>query len=54
MFWFFISLQEGSTALMLASRFGHKEVVELLLSANPKADVNHENNVCDICDYYDE
>ena len=36
----------------MASRSGHKEVVERLLSAG--ADVNHQNNVCDIYDCCDE
>ena len=37
---------------MLASEEGYKEMVESLLSAG--ADVNLENNVCDIYDCYDE
>ena len=37
---------------MEASYRDHKEVVERLLSAG--ADVNHQNKVCDIYDYYDE
>ena len=36
---------------MLACRHGHKEVVEILLSAG--ADVNFQNEVCDICDCYE-
>ena len=36
---------------MIASR-GHKEVVELLLSAG--ADVNLQGGVCDIDDIYDK
>ena len=39
------------TALMNASENGHKEVVEILLSA--KADVNHQTNVYEVCDIYD-
>ena len=37
---------------MSASANGHKEVVEILLSAG--ADVNHQLQVCDIDDCYDE
>ena len=37
---------------MRASWEGHKEVVERLLSAG--ADVNHQNEVCDIDDCCDE
>ena len=37
---------------MLASSNGNKEVVESLLSAG--ADVNLQNEVCDIYDYDDE
>ena len=36
---------------MAASWNNHKEVVKMLLSA--KADVNMQNNVCDIYDCYD-
>ena len=34
------------TALMIASKKGHKEVVGILLSAG--ANVNHQNNVCEL------
>ena len=37
---------------MLASMNDHKEVVEILLSTG--ADVNLQDNVCDIYDCYDE
>ena len=37
---------------MFASKKGHKEVVEILLSAG--ADVNHQDEVCDIYDCCDE
>ena len=37
---------------MLASMKTHKEVVELLLSS--KADVNLQDDVCDIYDCYDD
>ena len=36
----------------MASEKGHEEVVKSLLSAG--ADANHENDVCDIYDYYNE
>jgi ankyrin repeat protein len=34
---------EGSTPLILATRYGHKDIVELLLSTG-KVDVNAKNN----------
>ena len=37
---------------MVASYYGHKEVVERLLSAG--ADVNHQDEVCGIYDCCDE
>ena len=42
----------GHTALILASKNGHKEVVESLLSAG--ADVNYQIIVCDIYGCCDE
>ena len=59
MFWFcFLSnsikkkRNERETALKKASLNGHKEVVESLLSAG--ADLNLQNQVCDIDDCCDE
>ena len=37
------SLQDGSTALLVAAQEGHCEIVRMLLGA--KADVNMKNNV---------
>ena len=39
------SVQDGSTALLVASQNGHYEVVRMLLDA--KGDVNMKNNVSD-------
>ena len=36
-------LQSGTTALMFASRFGHREIAELLLEHDP--DVNAQDEV---------
>ena len=41
------SVQDGSTALYMASQEGHCEVVRMLLEA--KADVNMKNNVSESC-----
>ena len=41
------SVQEGATALYMASQAGHCEVVETLLEA--KADVNMKDNVSESC-----
>ena len=46
------SPNRGRTALITASLKGHKEVVEMLLSAG--ADVDRQDYVCDIDDCYDE
>ena len=43
----FDSEQDGSTALHLASAYGHCEVVRMLLEA--KADVNMKDNVSESC-----
>ena len=46
--WFFMTcsplyLQDGQTALVIASKKGHDQIVELLLMR--KADVNHQTKV---------
>ena len=41
------SVQDGSTALYVASQEGHCEVVRMLLEA--KADVKMKNNVSESC-----
>ena len=43
----FDSVQDGSTALIVASQEGHCEVVRMLLEA--KADVNMKTNVSESC-----
>ena len=42
-----ILIQDGSTALIVASQEGHCEVVRMLLEA--KADVNMKTNVSESC-----
>ena len=41
------SVQDGSTALLVAAQEGHCSVVRMLLEA--KADVNMKNNVSESC-----
>ena len=41
------TVQDGSTALHVATREGHCEIVRMLLEA--KADVNVQNNVSESC-----